>query len=99
MTMIKSVLVGMLALAATGCVDLCAKSEDCAKKAGNTFSITECRTSLTSDREKSNTKGCSAEFSALESCLGGMTCDQLASATGAATNCGAQIDKYAKCMQ
>ena len=95
----KSILVSMLLMGLTGCADICAKSEECAKKAGTTFSISECRTTAQADREKANTKGCTAEYGALESCAAALTCDQLNSATGLTTNCGAQLEKAAKCLQ
>ena len=90
----KNVLIaGLLAVGLVGCADVCAKSEECAKKSGTSFSITQCRTDVTSERERAQTKGCSAEFSALEGCIAGLTCDQLNSATGLTTNCGAQLEK------
>ncbi|MDP1822863.1 MAG: hypothetical protein Q8L48_06465 [Archangium sp.] len=95
----KVLIAGLLAVGLVGCADVCAKSEECAKKSGTSFSVTQCRTDVTAEREKAQTKGCSSEFSALEACIAGMTCDQLNSATGLTTNCGAQVEKANKCLQ
>ncbi len=96
--MMKSLSFSMLMLALAGCGDICAKSEECAKKAGNAFSISACRTQAQQGREQANTKGCSAEYGALESCAASLTCDQLSSPNGLSTNCGAQIDKANRCL-
>lgn len=95
--MMKGISIAVLMLAVTGC-DICTKSEECAKKSGTAFSITECRTQAQTSREQANTKGCGAEYGALESCAASLTCDQLNSANGLTTNCGAQIEKAAKCL-
>ena len=96
--MFKGISIAVLMLAVTGCADICAKSEECAKKAGTAFSISDCRTQAQSGREQANTKGCAAEYNALEACAASLTCDQLSSANGLTTNCGAQLEKAAKCL-
>ena len=96
--MMKALSISMMMLALAGC-DICTKSEECAKKAGTAFSISTCRTDATRAREEANTKGCAAEYGALESCASGLTCDQLSSQNGLATNCGAQIDKATRCLR
>lgn len=97
--MSKGILVSIFVLAFTGCADVCAKGDECAKKAGRSFSITECRTEATANRERANTKGCAAEYGAAEACFAGLTCDQLASLDGIAANCGAPFEKLNKCTQ
>ena len=96
--MFKGISIAVLMLAVTGCADICAKSEECAKKAGTAFSISECRTQAQSSREQANTKGCASEYGALEACAASLTCDQLSSPTGLTTNCGAQIEKASRCL-
>ena len=95
----KVLIAGLLAVGLVGCADVCAKSEECAKKAGTAFSITECRNEQTADREKVNTKGCSAEYADASACLAGLTCDQLNDANGILANCGAKLEKLNKCLQ
>lgn len=96
--MTKNILVSIAVLVMTGCADICAKGDECAKKSGTAFSITECRTSATAERERASSKGCAAEYGAFEACAAGLTCDQLSSDNGLTTNCGAQIERANKCL-
>lgn len=97
--MMKVLIAGLLAVGLVGCADVCSKSEECAKKAGTAFSISQCRTEATAERERVNTKGCSAEYSDASACVAGLTCDQLNDANGILTNCGGKIEKLSKCLQ
>lgn len=106
----RFVIGGVLALGLAGCGgDRCSKQAECAKKAGNSFSETECRTGDTADREKATSMGCTAEYDGLMSCLSALSCDSINNlttcdatacywTTTATSNCGAKINLYSKCM-
>ncbi len=93
-----ALVVGLAGL--TGCgASLCDKAEECAKKAGTTFSKTECENTDKTNKEKADSKGCGSQYSDLASCAAGLSCDQFNSDTGLSTNCGAKVNAYNKCMQ
>jgi len=96
----KNLLSAIAALGLVGCgVDLCARSEDCARKAGDAFSITECRNEAVTSREKAQTAGCATEYNDMEVCLAGLTCDQLSTNNGREANCGAKLDQFRECYK
>ena len=90
--------------------DRCSKQAECAKKAGNSFSETECRTGDTADREKATSKGCTSQYDDLNGCISALSCDSINNlvtcdangacfwTTTATNNCGAKINLYDKCM-
>jgi hypothetical protein len=82
-----------------GCADLCAKQAECAKKSGDTFSQTQCTNDAKESQERSESKGCGAEYSALSSCAANLSCTELRDGTAIQAECGAQYNKYAKCME
>ncbi len=89
-----------LAVGLAGCgANYCDKAEECAKKSGTAFSKTQCENTVKTEQEMADSKGCGSQYGDLESCTAGLTCDQLSSANGIATNCGAATNAYVKCMQ
>lgn len=96
----KRNLLTLVALGLSACgADLCARQEDCARKAGDAFSITQCRNESVADREKAQTAGCAAQYADMEACLAGLTCDQLSTGNGRSANCGASIEQFNKCYE
>jgi hypothetical protein len=92
----------MLVLVGTmGCGggDLCGKQAECSKKAGVSFSETECRNSYQTDREKAASLGCGAQYDDAASCGAALSCDQLLTAGSYQVNCGAKLNAYTKCIQ
>jgi len=77
----------------------CDVAEDCAKKAGTTFSKTQCETDVKTSKEKASSKNCGSQADDVESCYAGLSCDQLNSDNGTTANCGGKIDALNKCMQ
>lgn len=94
---------GLLALAALGCgsssAALCSKAQDCAIKAGTSFSITDCQSNSTTNRELAVTKGCGGAFDELAACLSTLSCTDLTSDTAQQASCGGKNNTYVKCMQ
>lgn len=96
--------VGMTLVACGGgdAESLCEQQEECAKKAGTGFSVTECKESLVKDREEANTEGCGDEYGEAESCIAGLEFS-CADFSGDGFNkkslaeCGSKIEKYNKC--
>jgi hypothetical protein len=99
-TMMLGLMLAVGAVMLSGCgADLCAKAADCAKKAGESFSETQCRTDQKTNRELASTKGCGSQFDELANCIAGLSCDQVSSQTGVLANCGAAANAFSKCMQ
>ena len=48
--MMKAISISALMVVLSGC-DVCSKAEECAKKSGTAFSITECKSDATKARE------------------------------------------------
>jgi thiamine biosynthesis lipoprotein ApbE len=76
--------------------DICAKSEECAKKSGETFSITECRRDDQINREKAATKNCSNQYGEFTACLSTLQCGSTLDQLNA--NCGAKATALDKCI-
>lgn len=92
-----AVLLGGILLAGCG-VDVCARQDECARKAGTGFSISECRVEWRISAEKAQSKNCTDAFQKYESCFGGLTCDQLRNVLDIANLCGDSYRQYLTCM-
>jgi hypothetical protein len=92
------VVAAVLAMGLVGCgTGFCERQEDCAKKSGMVFSVTECRTQDKIDREKSDAKSCAKQYDELTSCIGGLSCP--ISAESIVGNCGNKYQLWEKCVQ
>ena len=101
MKIISSMAVVFVFMALPGCgssaSSACAKAEECATKAGTTFSPTECETQVTTAREKADSVKCGAEFDAAASCVADLACG--ASSKEVDANCGAPEKTLSTCMK
>ena len=101
MKIISSMAVVFVFLALPGCgssaSSACAKAEECATKAGTTFSQTECETQVTTAREKADSVKCGAEFDDAASCVSDLACG--ASTKEVDANCGAPRKTLSTCMK
>ncbi len=98
MTLIVLAPFGLLGIAGCqgGAGAFCDKAQECATKAGDAFSRTECEDSLKTDQEKADSLGCSGEYDAYLSCLADLDCGATLSQIDA--NCGAQTKALLKCL-
>jgi hypothetical protein len=87
-------LVSMMVLGACGGADYCARNEECAKKAGVAYSVTDCRTKDQTFRELSNTKGCLTQYNEYGSCAAPLACG-----ADVDVNCGAKYKALEKCLR
>ena len=101
MKIISSMAVVFVFVALPGCgssaSSACAKAEECATKAGTTFSQTECETQVTTAREKADSVKCGAEFDDATSCVSDLACG--ASGEVVDANCGAPQKTLNTCMK
>ncbi len=95
----KKLLVGaVLAMGLVGCgTGFCERQEDCAKKSGAVFSVTECRTEDKINREKSDAKACGKQYDELTSCIGALSCPITTETISG--NCGGKAQLWLKCVQ
>lgn len=93
----KLMMVVLLGVVGMSCRDFCAVAEDCAKKSGAAFSITQCRNEYQTAREQANTKGCASQFDDFYNCSGSLACG--ATTDQVAANCGAKANSLIKCLQ
>ena len=93
-----SFIFALLALAGCGSAasSACDKAEECAIKAGDAFSHTECETKAISAREKADSVKCGAEFDEVANCASALACGSNGSDLEA--NCGAQLKALDKCV-
>lgn len=94
-------LFALLGLAACGdaASSLCDQQQTCAEKAGQAFSRTECENNYQVNQEKSDTKGCGDQYDELLSCTADIDFECSDNVlTKVNSECGAQVQKYAKCM-
>jgi hypothetical protein len=87
----------VLGVVGMGCRDLCAVAEDCAKKSGDAFSITQCRNEYQTGREQANTKGCAPQFDEYFNCISNLQCGSTDEQISA--NCGAKGNAFSKCLE
>ena len=89
----------LVAVGLSGCgVDVCAHQEECARKAGTGFSISQCRMDSRINAEKAQSKNCTDAFQKYESCFAGLSCEQLRNVLDIANLCGDSYRQYLTCM-
>jgi hypothetical protein len=86
--------VGLLSCGGSPAASACAREVECAKKAGQTASQTQCENDAKIQAELAAGKGCGNELNASYNCQAKLTCDQ-----DFDRNCGAEAQKYLKCIQ
>lgn len=101
MKIISSMAVVLAFVALPGCgssaSSACSKAEECATKAGTTFSQTECETQVITAREKADSVNCGAEFDDAASCVSDLACGAGSEEVNA--NCGAPEKTLSTCMK